>query len=131
MASHNRNLYWIIAGCICSLTALVHLFGGQLDLVNPLLSSNLVNQAKTEWLGVWHLVSIVLLLSAYYLLRYGFNKSASGSKEVVRLIGIMYIFFSGAFILSSLWMQVFAPQWILLLPIGILSLLQSKPMAIK
>ena len=121
----DRNNYWIIAGVLSSFTAILHAIGGQFDLVNPLMNSNLGIQSKTEWLGAWHIVTAILFVSSYYLIRYGLN-NANRNSEVIKLIGILYLFFSVAFILSSLYMTVFAPQWILLLPIGVLSLIGIK-----
>ena len=121
----DRNIYWIIAGVISLFTAILHAIGGQFDLVNPLMDSNLGIQSKTEWLGAWHIVTAILFVSSYYLIRYGLN-NANRNSEVIKLIGILYLFFSVAFILSSLYMTVFAPQWILLLPIGVLSLIGIK-----
>lgn len=120
-----RNRYLIIAGIINSFTALLHTVAGQMDLVNPLMEGNLSTQSKTEWLGVWHMVTVILFVSSYYLIKNGFN-STKGKSDVFQLIGILYILFSAAFIISSLYMTVFAPQWILLLPIGVLSLIGAK-----
>jgi len=120
-----RNTYWIIAGIINAFTALLHFIAGQIDLVNPLLESNLSIQSKTEWLGAWHIVTIILFVSSFYLLKNGLNNSKSNS-ELVQLIGILYVLFSAVFIISSLYMTVFAPQWIVLLPIGLLSLIKTN-----
>ncbi|MEM8528698.1 MAG: hypothetical protein AAGG68_28950 [Bacteroidota bacterium] len=125
MKRASRNSYWIVAGIINSFTALLHLISGQIDLVNPLLGSNLSIQLKTEWLGAWHIVTAILFVSSYYLIKYGLNKTSRNS-EVIQLIGILYLLFSFVFILSSLYMTVFAPQWILLLPIGVLSLIGNR-----
>ena len=57
----NRNYYWIAAGLINLFTAFLHTIGGQLDLINPMLSSQLSGQIKTELAGAWHIVTIVLL----------------------------------------------------------------------
>ena len=62
-----KNIFWIIAAILNLLTAFVHTIGGQLDLVNPLLKSDLSEQAKTEWLGVWHMITIFLFATTYYL----------------------------------------------------------------
>ncbi len=126
MTLENKNIYWIIAGIINSFTALLHIIGGQLDLVNPLLTSNLNLQTKTEWLGAWHIVTVILIVSSYYLLKYGLNTLQKRNSDVIQLIGILYILFSITFIISSLFMKTFAPQWILLLPIGVLSLIKKQ-----
>ena len=63
------NYSWLIAGIVNLLTALIHTFGGQLDLVNPLLKSNLSDQSKAEWLGVWHMVTLLLFATTYVIFR--------------------------------------------------------------
>jgi len=120
---NKRNIFWIIAAILNLLTAVVHTIGGQLDLVNPLLKSNLTEQAKTEWLGAWHMITIFLFATTYYLIKCSFLKNQNPNIGVIKSIGIMYILISIPFIISSIIMQCFAPQWIVLLPIGIMSLL--------
>ena len=125
MKKRNRNIFWIIAGIINLFTALLHVIAGQIDLVKPLLESDLSFQLKTEWLGVWHMVTAILFVSSYYLLKNGL-KNTEKSSDAIQLIAIVYIFFSLAFVISSLYNNVFAPQWILLLPIGVLSLIKKN-----
>jgi uncharacterized membrane protein len=125
MKKRNRNIFWIIAGIINLFTALLHVIAGQIDLVKPLLESDLSFQLKTEWLGVWHMVTAILFVSSYYLLKNGL-KNTEKSSDTIQLIAIVYIFFSLAFVISSLYNNVFAPQWILLLPIGVLSLIKKN-----
>lgn len=120
---NNKNTYWIIAGLLNLFTAILHTVGGQLDLVNPLLDSNLHQQAKTEWLGVWHMVTIILFLSSVYLLKRGFAKLQNVDIDMIKSIGVLYVLFSVPFMVSSVVMKVFAPQWILLLPIGAITLI--------
>ena len=126
MTEKKKNTFWIIAGALCFFTALVHLIGGQMDLVNPLLEADLTDQAKTEWLGVWHGITAILSLSAFYLVKHGLNPIRYQNSDLLQFIGILFILFSIAFILSSLWMKIFAPQWILLLPIGLLAIKKQK-----
>jgi len=120
---NKKNWYWVIGGSLNLLVAIIHTIGGQLDLVNPLLESNLAEQARTEWLGVWHMVTIVLFVTTFYLLKKGFSKDKEINVELIQFIGMLYVLFSIAFVISSLVMQVFAPQWILLFPIGVLAFL--------
>jgi len=119
----NKNIYWLLAGAINLLTALIHTFSGQSDLVNPMLQSPLNQQQKTEWLGVWHIVTAALFVSSYFLLKHSLKTAKNRNTEAIQLIGILYLLFSTAFIIPSVAMQVFAPQWTLLLPIGLLSLI--------
>ena len=115
---NNRNYPLLIAGIICLLTALLHTIGGQIDLISPLIDSELTTQTKTELLGVWHMITVLLFVFAYILLRNGIHLSQKASVE---LIAILFIFFGLVFILVSFTQGTLAPQWILCLPIGGLS----------
>ena len=114
------NYYWLIAGIINLFTALIHTIGGQIDLVNPMLKCNLDSQTKAEWLGVWHMVTITLFASSYFVLKNAVTAFQKRKTELMKYIGVLYILFSIPFCISSLVHKVLAPQWILLLPIGIL-----------
>ncbi len=115
----SRNIYWLIAGGVNLLTAFVHTIAGQMDLVNPLLASDLNMQAKTEWIGVWHMVTIILFSTSFILIKNGINKNQNIQYILVQYIGYLYIAFSVPFILVSISYSHLAPQWILLLPIGV------------
>ena len=67
--TNKKNIYWFIAGILNLFTALLHTIGGQLDLVNPLLNSSLETQTKAEWFGVWHMVTILLFVTSYLVLK--------------------------------------------------------------
>lgn len=125
MTNFKKNIYWLIAGIINSFTALLHTIGGQLDLVNPLTESNLTNEQKGQWFGVWHIVTITLFLTAYILLKNVFNPDQN-ERATIKYIGIVYILFSVPFIISSLTNQLLISQWILLLPIGLLTIIGNK-----
>ena len=122
---NNKRLLQI-AAILNLFTAFVHLLGGQFDLVNPMLNSDLLSQAKTEWLACWHVITVVLFGTSYYLLKSAFGKRIQISHDLLKAIAYMYILFSLPFIGASFWMGEFAPQWILLLPIGLLTLLGAK-----
>ncbi|WP_108808124.1 hypothetical protein [Aquimarina spinulae] len=121
-----KNKYWIIAGVINIFTAILHLIGGQLDLINPLMESSIALQIKTELLGVWHMVTIMLFVSSIFYFKYGFNTRKKADIALVSFISYLYIAFSFAFIFSSVYKSILAPQWILLLPIGILGIIGVK-----
>jgi len=121
--SKNKNYFILIAGIINSFTALLHTIGGQIDLVSPLQESNLTNQSKAEWFGVWHMVTIVLIATSFILIR-TFIKNKQN--ENLRHIGYLYVLFALPFIISSLLNGLLAPQWILLLPIGLLTIIGQR-----
>lgn len=118
-----KNKFWIVAGLLNLLTALVHTIAGQFDLVIPLLSTDLNLQAKSEWMAAWHMITIFLFLTSFYILRSGFGKSKIDDSSSIKLIGILYCLISIPFIVSSIYFKTFAPQWIILLPIGMLSII--------
>jgi hypothetical protein len=118
-----RNYYWLIAGVINLFTALLHTIGGQMDLVSPLQKSDMTNQAKAEWFGVWHMVTIILFASSFLILRSFVRKTQS---ETMNYLGYLYILLSIPFIISSLINDFLVPQWILLFPIGLLILIGQK-----
>lgn len=121
-----KNKYWIIAGIINIFTAILHLIGGQIDLINPLMESSIDLQIKTELLGVWHVITCVLFASSILYFKYGFNTAKKANIELVSFISYLYIAFSFVFIFSSVYKSILASQWVLLLPIGILGIIGTK-----
>ena len=115
-----------MAGIVNLFTALLHTIGGQIELVNPMLKSNLENQTKAEWFGVWHMITIILFLSSYLVLKNAIIEFQNRQTELMKYIGILYILLSIPFCISSIVHKLLAPQWILLLPIGILLYLGTK-----
>ncbi len=115
-----KKIYIKIAGIVNLITALVHLVAGQMDLVNPLINTSLNVQQRAEWIGVWHIVTILLLFTSYLFLRAGFIEVRNSNLQQLKPIAVLYILIGLPFIVSSVYYSVFAPQWILLMPIGIL-----------
>jgi len=68
-------------------------------------------------------VSHFLFSSSILLLYYAFNKK---DNILIKIISYLYILLSIPFIAISLLYGTLVPQWILLLPIGILSVLGIK-----
>ena len=121
-----KNKFLIISGAINLFTFLLHVIGGQVSLINPLLNSNLDLQIKAELLGVWHMVTIILFATSVILLYLGLNKNKKTNIELLSFIGYLYVFFSLPFVVISIFYGLLAPQWILLLPIGILTIIGTK-----
>jgi hypothetical protein len=124
--NNNRNIYWLVGGGINLFTAVLHTIGGQLELVSPLMSCNLIDQAKAEWIGAWHMVTIILFLTSYLLIKNGIAKNENRQTELLKYIGYLYIIFSVPSITTSIMYNLLAPQWILLLPIGLLAYIGTK-----
>jgi len=121
-----KNTFLIISGLINLFTFLLHMIGGQISLINPLLDSNLELQIKTELLGVWHMATIILFVTSIILLYLGFKQNKKLNIQLLSFIGYLYILFSIPFIIISIIYGLLVPQWILLLPIGVLTIFGIK-----
>lgn len=126
-----KNPYIIISGIINLLTAFIHLIGGQIDLINPMVKSNLNLQQKGELLGVWHMITLFLFYTTIIIFKHGMSSQKAENSGVLKFIGMTYLLFSLPFIICSIWYWIFAPQWVLLFPIGILILLGLKKSSIE
>jgi len=112
-----RNPFLLIAGLINLFTALLHLIAGQMDLVDPLLGTDLPADIQAQWLGVWHMVTFLLFASTWVLLRNSFQVR-EGAASLPKGVGTLYIWLSVPFLILSITEGMLVPQWILLLPIG-------------
>ncbi len=121
-----RNNYWIIAGVLNFLTFLLHLFGGQVSLVNPMVNSSLKLEESSQWLGAWHMVTIILLFTSIVLFLAGLNKRYGTNREFVKLIGYLNLSFCLPFIITGVYYGILGPQWIFFLPICVLTLIGLK-----
>ena len=121
-----KNKYLILAGILNFLTFLLHLIGGQIDLVNPMLETKLEVEKSAQLVGAWQMVSIILIATSCILLSAGFNKKFAKNTELISLIAYLNLAFCFPFILAGFYYQLFVPQWVLFLPIGILALMGVK-----
>lgn len=119
---------WIFsAGVIALFTSMVHIFAGQVDPVRPFLRSDLPDVPKATLLGCWHIVSVMLLISGATLTFIGWY-NLSSLQNLVIMLSVSFLIFSAVFIVVGWYFfkeHTFLklPQWLLLLPIGILGLL--------
>ncbi len=123
---NSRNKFWIIAGILNLLTFLLHLIGGQLDLVNPMVNSSLSIERSSQLVGAWNMVSIILLATSYVLLSAGFGKKYSTNTEMIKSVGYLNLSFCFPFIIAGFYYGLFVPQWIFFLPIGVLTIIGLK-----
>ena len=125
------NVWIFSSGLLGILTSLVHIFAGQLDPVKPFLKSDLPDIAKATLLGCWHMVSAILVTSSLGLTYIGWCNSLPLYQNLVIAISISFVIFSFVFIAVGWYFfkfQTFVklPQWILLLPIGLLGLVGAS-----
>jgi len=115
------------SGLLCLFTSLVHIIGGQIDPVRPFLKSDLADIPKAVLLACWHMVSVTLVFSSILLLYVGWYSIISLYSAIMLLSG-MYVIFALVFLIVGFYFfrgGTFTklPQWILLLPIGILGVI--------
>lgn len=113
----NKAYFW--AGLIGLFTALLHTVGGQIELVNPMLDGNMTAQMKTEWLGAWHMVTILLWVFGFILFKNGRQENPA-DRSLIQVIGWLSFLFGICFILASIYQGQHAPQYILIWPVALL-----------
>lgn len=116
-----KNFFWIIAGIINLATALIHIFPKQKAYIDPLLNSfEFKNRVVSEMFGAWHMVTVLLLLTSFFLLKQGFSDESPRSTEGAYLVGILFFVLTLPFIAVFEMMHVFIPYAFLFVLIGIL-----------
>ncbi len=123
-----KNTFLIIAGVINLTTFFLHLIGGQLSLVDPMLDSSLGLQETSELVGAWHMVTFILLVTSYILLSAGYNKKYSTNTELIEGVGHLNLAFCLPSIIASFYYGILVPQWIFFLPIGVLTMIGVNKM---
>jgi hypothetical protein len=118
-----KNKYWIIAGILNLITFFLHLIGGQLDLVNPMVESSLIVEKSSQLIGAWNMATIILLVSSYVLLSAGFEKKYTGNTQMIKLIGYLNLSFCLPFIIAGFYYGLLVPQWMFFLPIGVFTMI--------
>lgn len=120
------NYYWVWGGLITLFTAVLHTIGGEISLARPMLNSNLDLQVKTELLGAWHLITVLLFGTAYIILANCRTPQSENTSTVIQYIGQLFLMYGLVFIVVSCYQMTFAPQWILFIPMGILLIKGAK-----
>lgn len=117
---------YLIAAAIMGFTAIVHLFAGELDVHRPLLRLAETPEMQLYVTVLWHFISFYLLASTVVIAIAARSKNWRGA---AKFAGIHSFGLAGLFIVVGLihFQEVFtAPQWILLLPVGVLCLLPER-----
>ena len=118
-----KNTYWIIAGVLNLLTLFLHIIGGQLELVNPMINTSLSIEKSSQLVGGFNMVTIIILATSYILLLAGFGKKYSTNTELIKLIGYLNLSFCLPFIIVGFYYGLLVPQWIFFLPIGVFTMI--------
>lgn len=125
------NKYWITAGILNFITFFLHLIGGQVDLVTPMIETALSTQKSSQLVGAWHMATIILLATSYMLLAAGFNKKYANNIELIKLTGYLNLSFCLPFVIAGFYYGLLVPQWIFFLPIGVLTLIGVRKASTK
>ena len=125
------NKILLITALLAAFTAALHTFAGTVEIEAPLLNAGLKPDISLLLLICWHLVTATLILSsvAYFLAAKNINQN--NYSVLVKFISLLWISFGLVFILidviySGPKMLLILPQWVLLIPIGLLGLWGSK-----
>ncbi len=115
------------ASALAAFTAVLHTFGGTPEIETPLLHAPLAPEISLLLYACWHLVTVALALSAIGLFISAKPGHAMQSHYMAIFISFMWIGFGLVFVIvdvtySGLPMLLKLPQWILLIPIGLLGL---------
>lgn len=117
----------LFTALLASFTAALHTIGGTIEIETPLLNSGLTPNISLLLLACWHLVSATLILSAVAYFLSARKDSSKNYYLLCQFISILWIIFGLVFIAIDLIyagpaMLLVLPQWILLIPIGLLGL---------
>ncbi|AVZ73592.1 hypothetical protein SLUN_16845 [Streptomyces lunaelactis] len=118
---------WLLAAGITAFgVAAVHIVAGHRDVVRPLLSCGLADEPKRVMHAVWHMVTVDLVLSAAGLVYLAQADGTAGADLVAWFVAAHFFAYAAAFLAVSLsvdWPKPLLrlPQWILLLPVALLT----------
>jgi hypothetical protein len=100
---------------------------GHFDPVVPFLRTQLEATAKATLHACWHMVTVMLFTSALALLGLGLSPRLSGASLLATFIAVLYVLSSVVFLVIGAWRFRWSllrlPQWLLLLPVGVLAAL--------
>ncbi|WAZ26721.1 hypothetical protein STRCI_008345 [Streptomyces cinnabarinus] len=122
------NGWLLTAGIIAAATTLIHATVGGQSVVRPLLGSKMTAEPKRTLHVVWHMVTADLLISSIALLALAFTTQPS--TPLVVFIAAQYLAYALVFLIVTLtadWPRPLLqlPQWMLLLPVAVLTLLST------
>jgi len=121
----------LFAGVVAAFTAVIHVFAGTREIHGPLLASALALPIRLLLYACWHLVSVILVVSAAALTWSALpgNRAAAGALPAfVSLVWLLFglVFLFVAVVFAGLPAIRVLPQWTLLLPVGILAWIGAR-----
>jgi len=125
--AHPMNRLLLIASLLAAFTACVHVFVGTAEITSPLLSSPLAPEVSFLLYACWHLVSCALVFSAIALFISALPRHRQPARLLALFISWLWLAFGAVFVVigfagagGTLLFKL--PQWVLLLPVGILGI---------
>ncbi len=120
------NGFFLAAGVVAAVTALIHLIAGHFDPVRPLLSSSMAEVPKRTLHGTWHMASAFLVLSSVALLYLAFAGGDRETELLARFIALQYLVYGLVFLALALSIRqpnrlLRLPQWTVLFPVAVLA----------
>jgi len=125
------NRLLLAAGLIAALTAGLHTFVGTSEIQEPLLRSTIPQPVSLLLYACWHLVTVTLILSAVALIWSAYPKNRTSAGVLPRFVSLLWLLFGLVFVAVALLFSgpstlLVLPQWILLIPVGVLGLLGNR-----
>lgn len=127
----NINKFFMAAGVMAIFTSILHTFSGTLEIYAPLFESTIDQRVMLLLYVCWHIVTVFLILSAIFLILCAKSNDKKSSTALVFFISIVWIASGLVFVVVSMIYLglsgiVILPQWILLIPVGIVGLLGCR-----
>ncbi|OQX16317.1 MAG: hypothetical protein BWK76_11785 [Desulfobulbaceae bacterium A2] len=121
------NKILLLAALLAAGTAAIHIVAGGADIATPLLASSLATEPKLTLYAAWHMVSLILVVSALALALGSLPGQVRACRAMVLFISVLWcsfgVLFLGIAMLHPESGGLFSlPQWTLLLPVGLLGL---------
>ncbi|MFD5553089.1 hypothetical protein ACFWIA_04520 [Streptomyces sp. NPDC127068] len=120
------NGWFLTAGVTAAGVAVTHITAGHRDVVRPLLSGGLADEPRGVLHAVWHMVSVDLVLSVAALVYLALADDTSTTRLAAWFVAAHFLAYAVAFLVVTLsvgWPKPLLrlPQWMLLLPVGVLT----------
>jgi hypothetical protein len=128
------NPLLLVSGLLAAFTAALHTFAGTPEIQEPLLRSTIPQPVSLLLYACWHLVTVALVLSAVALIWSAGPNSRTAAGALPLFVSILWLLFGLVFVAVALVFSgpsalLVLPQWILLIPVGILGLLGGRKRA--
>jgi len=120
--------FFLLAALLSLAVGALHAIMGGIDALNPVMAAKTPMEARVVILVIWHAVSGFFVLSAAAYL-WAFSAGSARARPLGVFLGLFNLLFAALFAgLSFLWFEdpMVLPQWTLIAPLGLFSLLGSS-----